>query len=349
MMEKAKSEDLCAERASILQERRESLELLKAGSDGKSLKKHVNPLAARCKRIEGGGKALAASLTLALQKTPAEREDSDREHIKAFEELMDQRVAALEKQLGESGLAADAARKEQERVLLNVRRDAEGGQKEKEKVKAKLIAERDGLVKARREKFEPLKAGDWEGKPPARTITAMAKFFKDLDEDSAAYTEPLIMALKLLPADRSEFHKKVISQFDGLLESRVKSAEEKIQAVEAAPVPEGHDIVEAFAALDALGEKCEEAAVTQRQLVQKAGGVEDRRQRTEAIMNNQRESVKETLDAWTQATNEVAEKQAASVRLQQAREGLGRLGGRQPRELEQVQVDSSAVKALAGA
>jgi hypothetical protein len=331
LLQSGKKKKLAMERSSVLEAKRDSFSLLEKGSETnpKRQKRHVATLTKWCKKIEGG-KDLLSTFPIALQKKPSERDDTDIEQIAALGDLLDKHIAALEEQLGQDGLAADAGGKQLERSLNGMRRSVESASEARDEEQGQLTSQLKHVEKVKSDQFDFLKAGTWmqQEKPrvPGLKMKSLATFLKGLDQTNAEYTEQLTAVFKKAPADRSEFDNKIIDQFGDLLESHIRALKDKIESLEAAnanAMSSQHVIDE----LDAAQEKLEEAQGRHSDCLVAAVGAEKERQRLELTLTEKRGGVKEATDAMLQATAAGSKNKVALEGFQCARASLSFLAG----------------------
>lgn len=299
-------------------EARKSFTILKDGFDGKP-RKHINLLKRVCRKFPDG-RALVNTFPKVLEKKPDARSESEGKVVQKLQDVLDQRIASLEAQLGEDGLATLASQQQLESCVSDVQEIVEEEIQQRAHKQNKLTKEKNVFLELKNGTFEPLRDGSWTSpEVPKPLMAGLKKLFKQVEMD-APTAKTLTGVLKKKPDDRGTFDKILVAQFEETVRKRLATFDENV--VPADTVGRYGAVKEAAETVEQIQEELETAREQQQTRLEAALGSENERRRLELAVEHKMSSMNEKVEEEKQAAIDHADKQATLETFQKARDNL---------------------------
>jgi len=299
-------------------EARKSFKILKDGFDGKP-RKHINLLKKVCRKCPDG-KTLQHTFPKVLEKNPDARSESEDKVVQKLQDVLDQRIAELEAQLGEDGLATLASQQQLESCVSDVQEIVEDEIQQrvhKEKISTK---EKNVFIELKIGTLEPLRDGSWASpEVPKPMMAGLKKLFKQVDMD-APTAKTLTGVLKKKPEDRGTFDKILVAQFEETVRKRIATFDETLVPTDT--VGRYAAVKEAAETVEQTQEELETAREQQQTRLEAALGSENERRRLELAVEEKMSKMNERVEEEKQAAIDHVDKQATLEKFQKARDNL---------------------------
>ena len=314
----------CCDYRALAIDARKSFIILKNGFDGKP-GKHINLLKRMCRNCPDS-KAFVEIFPKVLEKMPDARSESDDKVVQKLQDVLDQRIASLETQLGKDGLAILISQQQLESCVNDIQKFIEKEIQLRDHIFDKSTKEKKVLLDLKNGAFDTLRDGSWTSpEVPKSLMTSVKKLFKLIDMD-APTAKTLSCVLKKKPDDRGTFDKILVTQFEETVRKRLATFEETVL-----PVNEigKYEIVKQ--ASKTVNRTQEERGIAREQQQTRLGvalGAVKERRRLELAVEHKMINMKERVEEEEQAVIVNAEKHANLETLQKARADLAFLRDR---------------------